>query len=216
MLSSAENKRIALSIETAIAGGSISLIRGSELVAGTTGGESVSRAEDLLLRIDDLLKASGVERSELSSIAVSTGPGSFTGLRIGLATAMGLSTALGIPCKGVPLFDAIAGGSESFMVIVVPLGKSDLCFRYYENGKATGDFVVGDLNTLGSFVQENQPRRIAHHPDVDVSQFVESVSSTDALIDLGSNLSGYIGRYAATNDIAGSLEPIYVRNPRFA
>ena len=216
MLSSAENKGIALSIETAIAGGSISLIRDSELVAGTTGGESVSRAEDLLLSIDDLLKASCVERTELSSITVSTGPGSFTGLRIGLATAMGLSTALGIPCKGVPLFDAIAKGSESSLVIVVPLGKADLCFRYYENGKAKGDFVVGDITTVESVLQETAPERIAHHPDVDVSQFVETGSSTSALVDLGPNLSEYIGKYAAANDVAGSLEPIYVRNPRFA
>ena len=216
MLSSPEHEEITLSIETAIAGGSIALIKGSKLAAGTAGGGSVSRAEDLLLGIDEILKPTLIDRSDLSSIMVSIGPGSFTGLRIGLATAMGLSTALGIPCRGISLFDAIAHGSETSLTIVVPLGKSDLCFRFYDKGTARGDFVVGDLGALESFIKDNRPEQIAHHPDVDPFRLVEVGSAKTTLIDLGPNLAEYIGKYAGLHAGTGSLEPIYVRNPRFA
>jgi tRNA threonylcarbamoyl adenosine modification protein YeaZ len=215
MASSGEQKEITLSIETAVGGGSISLISAATPIAGTAGGGLVSRAEDLLLRIEDLLKRSDIDRSDLRSIAISTGPGSFTGLRIGLATAMGLSTALGIPCTGVPLFNAIVEGSGSLLVVVVPIGRSDLCFRLFENAAAKGDYSVGGNAEFDSFVRENRPETIAHHPDVDVSQ-IEAAELGIELTGLGSNMAEHIGRYASAHPGLGSMEPIYVRNPRFA
>ena len=207
---------IILAIESAVAGGSISLIRGGNVIAGTAGEGSVSRAEDLLSGIDALLKEAGVEKAELTRIAVSIGPGSFTGLRIGLATAIGLSTALNIPCRGVPLFEAVAAGSNSVVAIVVPLGRSDLCYRLFDNGVARNDHLVGDTAEFASFVQASRPDRIAHHPDVDVSQLDNNSSSNIVLTNIGYNLAEYVGRYADDSTDTGQLEPIYVRNPRFA
>ena len=215
MIGSGKHTRTILAIETAIAGGSISLTKGSYLLAGTAGGDSVSRAEDLLPRIDELLRASNIQRSDLASIAVSTGPGSFTGLRIGLATAMGLSMALGIPCSGVPLFDAIVQGTSSCLTVVVPIGRSDICYRPYKNGVATRDHMVGGIADFVSFVREEQPEAIAYHPNLDLSQ-INSAEPEITLTDLGFNLAEYIGRYAVVHPASGSLEPIYVRNPRFA
>lgn len=215
MASSDEHKRITLAIETAIAGGSISLINGTTPVAGTAGGGSVSRAEDLLIRVDELLRTSDINRSDLDSIAVSIGPGSFTGLRIGLATAIGLSMALGIPCTGVPLFDAISRGLTYSLVLVVPIGRSDICYRYYENGAAKSDYIVGGIGEFLSFVREHRPEKIAHHPEVDRSE-IHAEGFGIAFNDLGVNLAEHIGRYAAEHPASGSLEPIYVRNPRFA
>ena len=214
MADSGEHKTI-LSIETAIAGGSVSLFRGSTLVSGTADGGSVSRAEDLLLRIDALIKETEVDKSELDSVAVSNGPGSFTGLRIGLATAVGMAMALGVSCVGVSLFDAVAEGFESSVAVVVPIGRSDLCFRLFDHGVPQGDYLVGGMDEFVSFAQENRPEKIAHHPDVDISQ-IETSQLGMILVDIGFNLAEYVGRHAASHPGSGSLEPIYVRNPRFA
>jgi tRNA threonylcarbamoyl adenosine modification protein YeaZ len=216
MVKETEQASVILAIESAVAGGSISLIRGGKVIAATAGRGSVSRAEDLLSGIDALLNEARVEKSELTRIAVSIGPGSFTGLRIGLSTAMGLSTALGIPCKGVPLFDAVAAGTNDDVAIVVPLGRADLCYRLFDNGVAKHDHLVGDTAAFTSFVQANRSDRIAHHPDVDLSHFDSDASGNIVLTDIGYNLAEYVGRHAANSGDTGSLEPIYVRNPRFA
>ena len=215
MVKGVEHSGLILAIESAVAGGSISLIRDGHIIAGSSGGGSISRAEDLLLGIDRLLKGSCIEKTELARVAVSIGPGSFTGLRIGISTAMGLSKALGVPCTGVPLFEAIAASTLSTLAIVVPLGRSDLCFRLYEGGISQGGQLVGDMAEFTSFVRYNRPENIAHHPEVDLSHF--HVDSIDAgLIDIGHDLAQYVGRFAAVSADTGPLEPIYVRNPRFA
>ena len=66
------------------------------------------QAEALLPMIDEMLTAAGLRFADLDLIAVTIGPGSFTGLRIGLAAARGLALASGLPCVGVTNFAAVA------------------------------------------------------------------------------------------------------------
>lgn len=87
--------------------------------------------EELLVRIDRLLAEAGTGLPELRAIVVGTGPGAFTGLRVGLATAKGLAHGLGIPIVGVgtgiALLNALAGDAstptESF-ALLLPAGPS--------------------------------------------------------------------------------------------
>ena len=78
---------IILSIETAIVGGSLSIVADGRQIAGWTSETDGLRAEQLMSRIDGLLRSTGLARTKLGAIAVSSGPGSFTGIRIGLAAA---------------------------------------------------------------------------------------------------------------------------------
>lgn len=216
MAKQAEQDGVTLAIESAVGGGSISLISGANSIGGIAGDGSVSRAEDLLLGIDRLLKEVHIEKTEVVRVAVSIGPGSFTGLRIGIATAMGLSMALGIPCIGVPLFDAIAAGSTATMAVIVPQGRADLCYRNFEGGIAQGDYLVSDLSAFISLVRTIRPDTIAYHPDVDLSHTDHGSPRSIELINIGYQLADHVGRYAAHSGLTGPLEPIYVRNPRFA
>lgn len=68
----------------------------------------------LLGQLDDLLRLCGIETSDLSGVAVATGPGSFSALRVGLATAKGLCLAHGIPIFGVGTLDASAAQFEGW------------------------------------------------------------------------------------------------------
>ncbi len=83
---------------------------GKELRAVKSIVESHIHSEKLLTMINDLCETSKINLRELSAIAVSIGPGSFTGLRIGLSTAKGLCYSLAKPIIAVPTFKAIAAG----------------------------------------------------------------------------------------------------------
>jgi tRNA threonylcarbamoyladenosine biosynthesis protein TsaB len=74
-------------------------------------GERVSRAVTLLEDVDALLRQAGARTGDLDALAVGIGPGSFTGLRIGLATARGLALGLEIPVAGVSTLAALAAGT---------------------------------------------------------------------------------------------------------
>ena len=88
--------------------------------------------EELLSRIDEMLAEAGCPIATLSGVVVGTGPGAFTGLRVGLATAKALARGLGIPIAGVATSEALllaaglAGGFDgSEAALLLPAGPSD-------------------------------------------------------------------------------------------
>ena len=81
-------------------------------------GERVSRAVTLLEDVDALLRQAGARTRELEALAVGIGPGSFTGVRIGLATARGIALALDIPVAGVSTLAALAAGAPGAVPVV--------------------------------------------------------------------------------------------------
>ena len=81
----------------------------------------LTHSETLLPMVDQAVSASGLALKDMDAIAVSEGPGSFTGLRIGSATAKGLAEAIGRPVIGVPTVDALAQNMAGFEGNIVPL-----------------------------------------------------------------------------------------------
>ena len=81
-------------------------------------GERVSRASTLLADVDALLRQAGAHPRDLGGLALGTGPGSFTGIRIGLAAARGLALALGVPAAGVSTLDALAAGAPGAIPVI--------------------------------------------------------------------------------------------------
>jgi tRNA threonylcarbamoyladenosine biosynthesis protein TsaB len=111
---------LTLAFDTATSAATTALVRDGDVL-----GEAVSRAVRVLEDADELLLASGVDRSELTGIVVGTGPGSFTGMRLGLATARGLALALELPVAGVSTLDALAAGAPG-AVPVVDAGRREV------------------------------------------------------------------------------------------
>jgi tRNA threonylcarbamoyladenosine biosynthesis protein TsaB len=92
---------LTLGVDTAEPIGGVSLFEAGILAEERLMGEPLRHAESLLPLIDRLLEESSRGRGEIERVSVNRGPGSFTGLRIGLASAMGLCQALGVPLVGV-------------------------------------------------------------------------------------------------------------------
>tara|TARA_R110000868_G_scaffold395777_1_gene667695 strand:- start:55 stop:735 length:681 start_codon:yes stop_codon:yes gene_type:complete len=98
-----------LNIESATTNCSVSLSKdGETIVLKEDNDKSYSHAERLHVYIDEVLKEANINFNELDAIAVSKGPGSYTGLRIGVSAAKGLCFALDKPLISIPTLDALA------------------------------------------------------------------------------------------------------------
>lgn len=115
-----------LGIETATDVCSTALVHHGTVVGEQSLTEKNVHSEKLLLLIDQLLHKSTLLKKQLDAVAVSIGPGSFTGLRIGLSTAKGLALALDIPLLAVPTLDAVA---ESYRRTTKKNGDAIFCAK---------------------------------------------------------------------------------------
>jgi tRNA threonylcarbamoyladenosine biosynthesis protein TsaB len=98
---------------------SATLVATSALVDdGEVLGERFSRAQTLLEDVDALLRQGGAHPRDLDVLAVGIGPGSFTGVRIGLAAAQGLSLSLGLQGAGVSTLAALAAGAPGALPVI--------------------------------------------------------------------------------------------------
>ena len=97
-----------LAIDTSTPSGSIALLEDDQLIAESTTCIQKTHAERLLPSIKTLLDNIGIKPEDIDGFALTTGPGSFTGLRIGLSTIKGLSWSLNKPVVGVSTLEAIA------------------------------------------------------------------------------------------------------------
>lgn len=104
---------LTLAFDTATAAATAALVRDGEVLA-----ERATDSRRLLADVDAILRGAGVEPDELDRVAVGVGPGSFTGIRIGLAAARGLALALGVRVAGGSTLDALAAGAPGALPVI--------------------------------------------------------------------------------------------------
>ena len=104
---------LTLAFDTATGAATSALVEDGEVL-----GERVSRAQTLLEDVDALLRQAGARPSDLDRLAVGLGPGSFTGVRIGLAVARGLALSLDLPGAGISTLAALAAGAPEALPVI--------------------------------------------------------------------------------------------------
>ena len=127
-------KPLTIAIESAILGGSLSLYQDGNELDSRFGDSAFTRAEELMPDIDLMLKENGHHVSEVGLVVVSAGPGSFTGIRIGFSTALGLSTGLGAEMASESALRAMANQyrGHSNLVVAIPMGRGTVCSQIFD------------------------------------------------------------------------------------
>ena len=128
-----------LTIDTASDMASVALSREGALEAELTWRCPRNHSRELLPTVEYLLQRSGVDKSELTAVFVCIGPGSYTGLRVGIASAKGLAFALGLPIVGVGRLEADAYQHADFtgpICAVHRAGRGELAWAVYESAQS--------------------------------------------------------------------------------
>ena len=126
-------KPLILSIETATLGGGVCVSEGNGVLALKAGDPTLSHSNTLLRDINQCLLEANVAVQDVQLFAATSGPGSFTGLRIGLATIKGLAATLNRPCVGVPTLQVIAhtAGVSNASVSLLPAGRGEVFVQLF-------------------------------------------------------------------------------------
>jgi tRNA threonylcarbamoyladenosine biosynthesis protein TsaB len=172
--------------------------------------------EELLQHLDELLTETGNSRRDLTAVVVGTGPGSFTGLRIGLATAKTIAYALNVPIVGVSstlalALAAAAGRDDGEIVVTLPAGASDryvhkIKIRHGLPGATQAPRLVADAQ-IG-------PDDVA--VDLDSAPSSARQRGESALVGLAAALArlGVAQLASGKSDDVEQLVPSYVALPR--
>lgn len=91
--------------------------------------------ERLATMVREVMQEAGTGFGDLDRIGVTVGPGSFTGLRVGVAFAKGLSAALGTPCVGVGTLEALAGEQQGLTVCVIDARREQVYVQAFRDGQ---------------------------------------------------------------------------------
>lgn len=133
-----------LAIETTVGPFSVALFEGKDLIGSYYHHKPHCQAELLIPSINNILSEHGYNYSDINAIAVSVGPGSFTGIRIGLSAAQGIALAIGCPIVGVGTLEAIAtaGEKENYMVAITA-GRD----QYYSQNFSNTNGIIAATST---------------------------------------------------------------------
>ena len=137
------NHSLILAIETATRAGSVAVARGVNVLSSRSGDASVSHSANLIELIDQVLNDAGAKLSEIDLFAAAVGPGSFTGLRIGLATVKALANCTGRRLVGVSTLRAIAhaSGIDGDVVSLLPAGRGEVFAQRFTTAEGSVEAI---------------------------------------------------------------------------
>lgn len=134
---------LTLAFDTAATAVSVALLNGQNVVAADGRNMERGQGEALIPMVDALLKQAGLSPADVKRVAVSVGPGSFTGVRVGLAAARGMGLALHVPVVGITTLAAAAYQVPAETVLAVADTKrGDFFTQLFRGGRATEDPTV--------------------------------------------------------------------------
>lgn len=125
-----------LALDTCLTACSAAILDGETVLAARSETMPRGHQERLAPLVRDLMTEAGAGFSQLTRIGVTVGPGSFTGLRVGLAFAKGLSSALNLPCVGIGTLEALAFGRDGFVAAVIDARREQVYVQLFGDGVA--------------------------------------------------------------------------------
>ena len=190
-----------VSIETSGRHGSVALCRGDQHrfevfeLAPLEGG---SYSATLVPRIAGILQSSGLKKTDIDGVVVVSGPGSFTGLRVGLATAKGLCEALQRPLAAISMLEALAvtyGRAGSTALLALDAGRGEVYAGEYEIGAGTARKVQEYIRKLPDFITFALTTQAEiFTPEASLASALQQASANVKLVEpLQADITGRIG-----------------------
>jgi tRNA threonylcarbamoyladenosine biosynthesis protein TsaB len=215
-----------LAFDTSASRGSVALLQGQEVLAELRLQSLQTHSTLLLSSIHFLLDRLGWTLGDLNLVAVGTGPGSFTGIRIGVATALGISQSMSIPYIGISGLDALANQVVSqceTIGVVLDAHRSQVYYaEYVSNGQKIRQSHPSMLMDISALEHHLVDRHLYMVGDLNVCHFKESRRSATRwprTLSADLFLAASIGRLAFNKKKqwrSGAFivsEPAYIRPP---
>lgn len=227
-----------LALDTATRQSGLALLDDQALVAELNWTTQDSQTAELLPRLDQILKWHGLAPSDLQAVAVSLGPGSFTGLRVALSIAKGMAVAHGLPLLGIATLDAAAYpfvASARPVCAIVPAGRGRVYWATYSASPDAArptqvvfgtwqgwrsEYRLGDVQALASALSE--PTVLVGEIPASLLEAIKAVSGNraDPHADAATTRRaaslaalGWLRWRAGDLDDPASLAPIYLQEP---
>jgi tRNA threonylcarbamoyladenosine biosynthesis protein TsaB len=219
---------VILSLDTTTRSGGYALMHDGRLLREEAGDGSREQAERLPGDLARLLARESVALENISLLAVATGPGSFTGLRIGIATMQGLAMAIGVPLIGVSALDALAhtsrgahaGRAGTRVATWMNAWRGDVFAAVYENDRAVSAPTVAKPEALLAGLG-GPPVLFTGDGALEYQEVIRVALGARAWFTdpVQPVLAGAIARMANSAFLAGqrpppqAIQPLYVRRP---
>jgi tRNA threonylcarbamoyladenosine biosynthesis protein TsaB len=210
-----------LAVDTTTARGSLAVVTEDRVAAEIRSTTQEGHSRWLLSAVAEVLEGLGLQAAGLDGFAVTVGPGSFTGLRVGMSSIQGLALATGRPCVGVASLDLLGratAGRADAVAALVDAQRGEVFFGLYDrHGQPSGERGVGPLEPLVAglagevaFVGDGASRYRAE---------IEALKPDATFPEVNLFLAGDLGRVAIGEIRAGrgcapgDLRPLYLRAP---
>lgn len=208
-----------LGLETSSRRGSVALVDDGRVIASATHEERNAHGEQMLALMETMFSDAGWTRADIDRVAVGAGPGSFTGLRVGLSLGQGIAIGLGLECVGVGSLEAMAAATPASAgsgprCAVLDALRGELFVAAY-------DAAGGELLAPRAVKREDFPADVLDAlavavPEASLQNLIfvgedESLAQLNAVNDPEAALPHAIWTARLGASRSGAAEPLYVR-----
>lgn len=214
----------ALGIDTSTLTGGVALLKNRQLIGESVLNIRTTHSERLLPSLEKLLLDANVDSKELDVVAVVTGPGSFTGIRIGVATGKGMCYALGKPLVGLTSLEVFGWQFKYFSGLVIPLvdaRRKNVYWQAFRQGQSVNLPTHGSLGDVIAFCNTYADEQILFVGDGAINysdhlreEVVNSVFPPVALSLLKPGAVADLGHIRFSQGLTGdafNINPTYMR-----
>lgn len=217
-----------LAIDTTGNVSSIAVVTENEVLGEFTINHKKTHSQTLMPMIDHLLNNIEIDISEVDYIACSCGPGSFTGLRIGAATAKALAHGLGCPIVPVPTLDALAYNIYEEKKLIVPIldaRRNQVYSAIYlnkdKNIPRISDYMAEDINILLEIVRKHDKQAVflgdgtVLHKNI-IQEMGHDIATINTRLQKGASVGALAVKLIMEENFVkyNELDLIYIRKPQ--
>ncbi len=202
---------IVLGLDTCLNACSVAVLEGDTVLAHRSEAMARGHQERLALMARSAMVEAGLRFDRLDRVGATVGPGSFTGLRVGVAFAKGLASALSIPAVGLGTLEALAAGTSGLVAAVIDARRDQVYLQVFENGEAlmapAGLLIGTALARLAELAISRDITLIGSGAPLLASALPDAIILTPDGCD-----ARLIARLAAVRAIT-PIRPLYLRAP---